>query len=1533
MPYNKNNKANIQPPYMHTRPYYPENGYGGQNVRGGMPYGAAQMPQGQQGAGVPMAMQRGQQPNHQLFQQQFIQQQHMQQQQQQQQQQQAQQQAGNPNQQQQPPQQQPQQQQQMGMAGNGPVQGGQGGGAAAPTSDAPVIGMYPGGQYVQMSQQPRGFIQPGINGYQPHGHAFVQRMPYPHQAYLQQPYPAQHHQGGMQPGFMLPGYRMPPAQANIFLPPGATAAAAVQTAAPQVKPVAKERKNAIKIINPNTNEEVKTPAVSGASDGAAAQPKVYSQAAIEMQRNIREKIQRQSESHDPQMNNVAPVPQEQVQPEQENHVAVSAPVEAQQIVPAEQAAPVPVQPAPSVEAPVVAEPAPAPAPAAVPAPTPIPDMSVPPPTFMQPPQQPCVEENVQVAEAMESALPVEEAKGVEPVREQAVEATPVPELIEEVTPVAEEPEEKSSARPKDTPVEPVAPVEEVVPKQSADPVPSQNSVELEPALEVVEAVEKPVEEPVKEASLEPKVVEEPLPVKESSPTITKDEVVPADTPSKTPVVEEPKAVETPEVVVTSENVASESVEAVSTPALVEEEIEEVPEVDHRDSNGRLVYDRKFMLSLRETEFAKVPPTLPDNLHMLKRTAGGGGGHGGHGRSSSMMNTQTHDFSPRYMSGGGGMGGIGSSSMVRIPHGQHHGGSMKGRSIGGVRKVIEAKVSTTKALKTVENAWKPGDNKNVSDKEKVLKILRGMLNKVSPETLDKLQVKIKDVIFENESMVEDCAELMQQKATLEKYFAPLYSSIVSFIIQSDPKREVKSSIAHRFKTHLLTLCDTEFRKIKDEETSRLKAEATLKQKLSKTTDAKVREDLQNAYDEKYKDKEKEARDKLMAEIDACKDEDKKKELQAEYDTLEEKHRRKSVGLVTFYGQLYLKNILQAAMVMKLIVKLAGDVHIHKSAEVLCSLFVVVGLNLYKTSDKTARKEIVQCVQEMKRQAQKEKDKRIKFMLLNVTELYDNNFVAKHKAQTVAGPSTKAEVKSKMENEELQIERNINNSTHNSGGNFNRHSNDRGFRRGDRGSTGLVSGNTSNWDTISKEGSSSASKPRPLKLVSTNSDELNLGPASGFSKWGRGSTGGGSSQQKPQLKISAPPSLKTSSRFGAAFGDDDDMDALRPGGRNNNRNILNRAGSTSSPFAKAASPAPVVKKPEPTPEPVEEVSDEKLAAKFNSCFEEYLNVRDLKEAAVDVRENIKVVNLAKYVNHMLCKLPSARSTAIKQLSEDLVNLLKHLSTSKLLTEEILKTAFQLFMNEYDDNVIDAPKLGDYVAEVIAQLVLAQVWSLTTVYEAVKEAYEGKNLVLMVLKRLNEMNGKMYVWNMFLETKLTSKSLFNPRLGIDAVYEKLCKNGISFLLDLPYNNGDDKAAVETIQKCGVNMAKREEAKNLMIACVLPVAAAAAAAKNAESISYEDRFDAMKLLSADSTPERLADIEMNAVFAMQAVCSMNSSNSPNIQLLADMFEDALACSLVSVDSFVRWSNSDEEHEPNLGRCVTGTRPLIREFQVRDKE
>ena len=272
--------------------------------------------------------------------------------------------------------------------------------------------------------------------------------------------------------------------------------------------------------------------------------------------------------------------------------------------------------------------------------------------------------------------------------------------------------------------------------------------------------------------------------------------------------------------------------------------------------------------------------------------------------------------------------------------------------------------------------------------------------------------------------------------------------------------------------------------------------------------------------------------------------------------------------------------------------------------------------------------------MKQHAKTEKDKRVKFTIQNATDLYDSNFVAQHMSQKQVGPSTKSEVKAKIVAETNETAReldrnernNYNNHSHNnrSGGNYNRFS--RGSNNGPT-SGGFTSKSSDAWNKKLGESTSTSreSKERSMKTVriDASDDNISLRPSGGgFSRCGRGSTGGNNpSSRTNNNNAQEPRSIPSRTNKFDPQVDLEDMDSFnfRPNNRGwSDKNLNNNDDSARR---KISAPSKINPQPisTPTPQPphpsIEEDPDT-WTDKFNSCYGEYLNVRDLNAAKEDV-----------------------------------------------------------------------------------------------------------------------------------------------------------------------------------------------------------------------------------------------------------------------------------------------------------------------------
>ncbi|XP_018007332.1 eukaryotic translation initiation factor 4 gamma 1 isoform X2 [Hyalella azteca] len=597
----------------------------------------------------------------------------------------------------------------------------------------------------------------------------------------------------------------------------------------------------------------------------------------------------------------------------------------------------------------------------------------------------------------------------------------------------------------------------------------------------------------------------------------------------------------------------------------EDELEEVPvpAYEYQDNQwspyneaGAKSYDRNFMMLARS--YATRPPrnlVSLEELEQRRKTTN---------RSSSQQSNRDGghtDFTPNYLRNQGSHRDKGGYP------GQIHRGSNSMRGAKKMPKVIDAKPNAGRMnLKTTDNAWVPvsKSSASVDDEAKVLRSMRGLMNKICPENYDKLKDPFRDTIVKNSKHMKSLVNLIFDKAVLEQHFAGEYAKLCKYVVDNRSDSKNSSPEVMSFRNSLLAKCQHEFEKRHKEEALRNQEIQKSLDRISKCTDPEQKIKLEKEHEEKFLDKTALQRAKLLKEIDECEAEDKKKILEEELELLDEVTRRKSVGLIKYVAELYKQELLRSKIILTLLKDLVADIHRSEQAEILCKLFITIGAVLWNQVDAQGKNTIKTCISDIKKHSQVVKESRIKFMLLDVIDLFENGFVAKHRSQKQVGPTTKAQVLENMSVEQQLDKQIAMASSHNSG---NRHSEGK-FQSGryDRGSNhrdGFSQESTQIWKTVMNSSAPTKNRTPFIRSLGQNnsdsgSENQRLGPGgAGFSMWSRGASGGASGSKDTSrgntTNANNTPNPVRGNRFGIFAQDDDlggpEMHSRHMGHRNN------------------------------------------------------------------------------------------------------------------------------------------------------------------------------------------------------------------------------------------------------------------------------------------------------------------------------------------------------------------------------------------------
>jgi len=126
----------------------------------------------------------------------------------------------------------------------------------------------------------------------------------------------------------------------------------------------------------------------------------------------------------------------------------------------------------------------------------------------------------------------------------------------------------------------------------------------------------------------------------------------------------------------------------------------------------------------------------------------------------------------------------------------------------------------------ENAWVA--KKDYADEnERIVKVVVGILNKLSKDNFEKLYNKFDDIEIDNKSLVESVIEIIFQKAINEPHFGEVYACLCKRLADKNYCGE-EGHDGINFKREILSQCQKEFEKDKTESTDPI-VMSTLKRK--------------------------------------------------------------------------------------------------------------------------------------------------------------------------------------------------------------------------------------------------------------------------------------------------------------------------------------------------------------------------------------------------------------------------------------------------------------------------------------------------------------------------------------------------------------------------------------------------------------------------------------------------------------------------------------------------------------------------------
>ena len=385
-----------------------------------------------------------------------------------------------------------------------------------------------------------------------------------------------------------------------------------------------------------------------------------------------------------------------------------------------------------------------------------------------------------------------------------------------------------------------------------------------------------------------------------------------------------------------------------------------------------------------------------------------------------------------------------------------------------KKVISLSREPVK-LHKAENAWSAGNkggSEETAEDESLVKKVRAILNKLTPQKFDTLVVKFKEIEINTEAKLIQCMELVFEKALDEPSFSKAYASMCRELY-------LKKVDSVDFLNLLLRRCQKEF----------------LQDYMSDKIKAKYAEDLA-----------------------AADSEDDKKRVKAEFQQKETKLRRRSLGNIKFIGELYKLNLLRGRIMHSIIKQLLTAVD-EESLECLCQLLTTCGAQIEAEVEQIPLEHrsaysFVNYFNQMRTIIDEKKtSSRVRFLLQDVIDLRSNNWVSRRKE---AGPKTIQEIHKEAKLEALRIQL----ADQKPDPPVGRRSEERNRRKTEYRPKPRPEEGWSNVPTRAAKMSDIVDPDRFRLIQKIDPDQLQLGPSTGHKLWGAGS----SSNRSEDTKIS-------------------------------------------------------------------------------------------------------------------------------------------------------------------------------------------------------------------------------------------------------------------------------------------------------------------------------------------------------------------------------------------------------------------------------
>jgi len=737
-------------------------------------------------------------------------------------------------------------------------------------------------------------------------------------------------------------------------------------------------------------------------------------------------------------------------------------------------------------------------------------------------------------------------------------------------------------------------------------------------------------------------------------------------------------------------------------------------------SGKKAYGREFLICLMRDPLSLQKPNNLPNMEIVKDKP----------NLNQKPQARYDFFTPNFVKG--------STSGPRGPQGRRsQGGDKKGRGgdrvDGKPRMVINLpSISAEVKLNKAENAWTPSakaksdptkkaaeDTKESADAELRRKAI-AILNKLTPQKFETLVQRFQELAIDTPEKLSLCMELVFEKAVDEPSFSVAYAAMCGELQKKKVVDETGKEI--NFRKLLIMRCQTEFEK-------------------------------------EYMDPEE--REKYLAEMEACTDEDEKKRLKVEFGALERRLRKRSLGNIRFIGELYKLGMLTARIMHECVRKLlAVDPSDEESLECLCRLVTTVGQNLDIETKSRLAKGPVQGLCDMsnyfkemnKLVNDKKTSSRVRFLLQDVVDLERNGW---RKRREDAGPKTIDQIHKEVEKE--QMEQKLAHMTSSMGPPPARRQDDRRYDRGDdrrRSTKGGAPGgggggqqDGDGWTNVPTKAARvtqdrvDTNRLKNMQSSKVDADQMSFGPPKGgpggaFGSWGRGSQTK-TSRQEGGMRGNMFDALNQGEDSGPGSYQGRGSDGRRQDGRYAGRSSRDNSQASGRDKALAAAreamnprsqsvmgPPPSLSRENSGPNArshsmvqqnsnnsyqdeasllkgADNTERDLLEKWTKSLLDEFLNIGNFEEALQEITEKFSNKTISTFIEivfeMVLEKNPRARSQTGA--------LMAQLLSKRLIASHMFLAGLGSILEIAEDLLVDIPQFWDFIAQIISPVLTSQ------------------------------------------------------------------------------------------------------------------------------------------------------------------------------------------------------------------------------------